>query len=519
MKKPTVVFLFALMSLSLIGIIVVQYLWITSSIDYRKDQLEVTIKQSLEDVSQEAERMELERFMVAFNHLRDSLKLSSSPDKQDQLLVQPDWSAGDSTALSSGLPTGFALNPNLKINNAEFINLLNKKMQVIARDSSYLEGRNELGILRSLVASPKLQQLMSQFFRKYASKMPLKDRIKEKDVKRLILHQLEIRDLPTEFEFAVFDNDGITNIHSEQFRIDDKTYMYPFLETGAQDSDNKYTIVISGLPVKKILFSSVLGLAMMSLIFTLIIIATYLNAIFQIYRQDEISNIKTDFINNMTHEFKTPIATINLALDALSHDSIRNDREKNNVYLKMIRDENKRMFQQVENVLQISRLDKNTLNIERERLSVSEIIEESVSHVQLVLEEANGEILLHLGALRDEILGSESHMTNVIVNILENAIKYTKVDEPPVIDVYTENIRNRIVIKIRDQGVGMSKVAQKKVFDKFFREPTGDVHNVKGHGLGLAYAKRIIEYHEGTIQVKSMKGRGSTVVINLPLIN
>ena len=144
------------------------------------------------------------------------------------------------------------------------------------------------------------------------------------------------------------------------------------------------------------------------------------------------------------------------------------------------------------------------------------LIDESISHVQLLLEEKNGTIKTHLGALRTVVLGNDSHMTNVLVNILENAIKYTEAS--PLIDVYTENVKNKIVIKIRDQGIGMAKSAQRKVFQKFFREHTGDIHNVKGHGLGLAYSKRILEDHNGEIYVQSVKGKGSTFSIHLPLI-
>jgi len=196
----------------------------------------------------------------------------------------------------------------------------------------------------------------------------------------------------------------------------------------------------------------------------------------------------------MTHEFKTPIATINLALDAVKNPKISNNPEKVSYYHKMIRDENKRMHAQVENVLRISKLEKNELDIRKERYKLHDIIEDAV-----------------------QVLANESHFTNVIVNMLENAVKYSS-DEPKI-DVYTENVKNFIYVKIKDQGDGMSKTAQRKVFEKFYREQSGNIHNVKGHGLGLAYARQIVEDHQGEIFVESEKGNGSTFIIKLPLIS
>ncbi len=171
----------------------------------------------------------------------------------------------------------------------------------------------------------------------------------------------------------------------------------------------------------------------------------------------------------------------------------------------MIREENKRMHAQVENVLRISKLEKNELNIKKERLKLHDIIEEAITHVELIIEDRGGYIQTHFGALKSTILANETHFTNVVVNMLDNAIKYS--NEEPRIDVYTENVKNYIVLKIRDQGQGMNRIVQKKVFEKFFRAHTGDIHNVKGHGLGLAYVKKIVEDHHGTVTLTSEKGK------------
>ncbi|MDX1544839.1 MAG: HAMP domain-containing sensor histidine kinase, partial [Christiangramia sp.] len=263
--------------------------------------------------------------------------------------------------------------------------------------------------------------------------------------------------------------------------------------------------------------SSVILMACLSIIFTLIIVIAYSSALSQLIKQRQISQIKTDFINNMTHEFKTPIATINLALDAIKNPKIMDDQSKVSRYLQMIKDENRRMHAQVENVLRISKLEKNELDLKKERHQLHDIILDAVNHVELIVEDRGGYIQTHFGALRSSILANQDHFTNVIVNILDNAIKYS--EDAPRIDIYTANVKNYIYCEIRDQGVGMTKLVQKKIFEKFYREHTGDIHNVKGHGLGLAYARQIVEDHHGTITVNSEKGKGSTFIIKLPLIS
>ena len=258
-------------------------------------------------------------------------------------------------------------------------------------------------------------------------------------------------------------------------------------------------------------------MAVLSGLFTVSIFIVFASAMYQLIKQRKIAEIKTDFINNMTHEFKTPIATINLALDAIKNPQVINDKEKVKRYLSMIKEENKRMHAQVENVLRISKLDKNELNISKDRVELHDLIEDAIAHIELIVEDRKGYIKTELNAEDSSVLANETHFTNVIVNILDNAVKYSP--EEPKIKVYTENVGNSIILKIKDKGSGMTKAAQKKVFEKFYREHTGDIHNIKGHGLGLAYVKRIVEDHHGLITVESEKGKGSTFIIKLPLIS
>lgn len=257
-------------------------------------------------------------------------------------------------------------------------------------------------------------------------------------------------------------------------------------------------------------------ITLMSLVFTMIIIIGYMSAVYQLIQQRKISQMKSDFINNMTHEFKTPIATINLALDAIKNPKIFDNKDKVNEYLSMIKEENKRMNAQVENVLRISKLQKKQLMISKDRVQLHELILDAITHLELIVENRKGYIKTNFKAIKASILANDSYFTNVIVNILDNAVKYS--EGPPMIDIKTENVGNNILMSIKDQGIGISKLAQKRVFEEFYREHTGNVHNVKGHGLGLANVKRIVENHQGIISIESEKGRGSTFTIKLPLI-
>ena len=258
-------------------------------------------------------------------------------------------------------------------------------------------------------------------------------------------------------------------------------------------------------------------ITLLSLVFTLIIIIGYMSAVYQLIRQRKISQMKSDFINNMTHEFKTPIATISLALDAIKNPKIINNKEKVNTYISIIKEENKRMNAQVENVLRISKLQKNQLIISKDRLQLNDLILDAITHVELIVQNRQGYIKTNFKASKCSIIANKSYFTNVIVNILDNAVKYS--EGPPKIDVTTQNIGNNILMSIKDQGIGIGKSALKRIFEEFYREHTGDVHNVKGHGLGLSNVKRIVENHQGVITVESEKWKGSSFNIKLPLIS
>lgn len=251
-----------------------------------------------------------------------------------------------------------------------------------------------------------------------------------------------------------------------------------------------------------------------SLVFIGVIIFCFMYAIKVIIRQKALSDIKNDFINNMTHEFKTPLATVSLAVEALQDPELSDHDKFRTRYLGIIRDENKRLVSQVEKVLQAATLDKKEFQLKIEPLNLTELLENNVNQMSLLLEKRAGKITF-INKLTDSIVeGDAFHMTHIFNNLLDNANKYSP--QKPVITIEAKNRNDQFIVSIQDQGMGMTRESHRKIFDKFYRVHTGNLHDVKGFGLGLSYVKTMLEAHKGSIHVQSEIGKGSTFTIYLP---
>jgi two-component system, OmpR family, phosphate regulon sensor histidine kinase PhoR len=254
-----------------------------------------------------------------------------------------------------------------------------------------------------------------------------------------------------------------------------------------------------------------------AILFTLIIIAAFYLTLRTLLRQKKLSEIKNDFINNMTHEFKTPIATISLAVDALKNEKVMFDKEKMGYFSNIIKEENKRMNRQVETILKASLLDRQEVELLLKPLHVHAVINSVLENFTLQLEERQGKVDLSLLAGNDLIEADEVHFSNLVNNLIDNAVKYGKDNIPPMIKISTASTRKSFILRIEDNGIGMNRDTVKRIFEKFYRAHTGNVHNVKGFGLGLSYVKTMVDAHHGEIKVDSMIGRGSTFTIELPV--
>lgn len=514
------------MTIALLGIIAVQGYLIHTSFKNKEEQFKYQVKQVIDNVAKQVEEQEAYSFLARFNQLKDSI--GKSPERSELMkffYVEKNELTNQTIIYSNSIiPEDYSVsssffdknNDSTRIKNyvarrvTEVYNESTKNLNDINQDVTPSEIIEKKGVVEVLdKATFELN------FKDIASTRQISQRVTPEQLHSMFSQELKALGIETPFEFGVYNNGLATKVKSERFKFDKRnTYSTPLFTDN--DGVSRYELLL-GFPKKRFyLVSDFIGIALLAFLFTSIIVMAYYSALKQLNTQRQISEIKTDFINNMTHEFKTPIATINLALDAIKNPKVIDDKEKVFRYLQMIKDENKRMHAQVENVLRISKLEKKELDIKKENYNIHDILEEAIEHVSLIVEDREGVIKTNLKAIKTTALVSEVHFTNVLVNILENAVKYSP--EKPQIDISTENIKNFIVIKVKDNGIGISKTAQKKIFDKFYREHTGDIHNVKGHGLGLAYVKRIIDDHHGEVLVESEKGKGSTFIIKIPLI-
>ena len=251
-----------------------------------------------------------------------------------------------------------------------------------------------------------------------------------------------------------------------------------------------------------------------SLLFSFIILATFALSLFFIIRQKKISEMKSDFINNMTHEFKTPIATISLAADTITNPKVINDETGIRHFIGMIKKENSRMDKKVETILQMASLDKKEIHFRFENLSLHEVIEHAVDTIDIIIRQRNGRVTMKLNAQEPVVCGDSEHIFNLVNNLLDNAIKYSP--ESPDITIETQNKGNGIMMSVSDKGTGMTKSVQAKIFERFYRQSSGNVHDVKGFGLGLNYVRAIVDAHKGNITVTSEPGKGSRFDVYLP---
>jgi two-component system phosphate regulon sensor histidine kinase PhoR len=265
---------------------------------------------------------------------------------------------------------------------------------------------------------------------------------------------------------------------------------------------------------QRFLFQSILVILITAVLFILIMAFLFYYTISTIIKQKKLSEIKNDFISNMTHEFKTPISTISLACEVLNDKSVEKSPERTHGFIKMIDDENKRLSMLVENILQTAILDKGEFKLKIQPIDIHLIIEQVIANTTLQVENKQGEIITSLVA-QESIIGADRlHITNIIFNLVDNALKYTT--EKPTIKISTNNGNNGIFIHVQDNGIGISKENQKRIFETMYRVPTGNIHNVKGFGLGLSYVKAIAEKHGGTITVESALNKGSTFTLYFP---
>lgn len=522
MGKKMFVLIVVLMSISLIGIITVQLYWINNAVESKKEQFKNDVQISLGSVAERINTKEKEIFESKLEGILSQQILAN--DAQIKSLFFQEIDTLNKQKISFGstiLEENFEIPVDFLDNDTIVYKRVTGKKDFFT--STIVKGADNLFNTteeKRFSFTRRLEELeqsqIDSYFKDYNNLKPIHQRVSNRELNNTIKEELKKRNINLDFKYGVYGSDGLaTKLKSGYYTVSkENSYQYPLFSN--YDNEPEYFLHVTFPKKNTHILSGISNILLLSLFFIFIIIVAFSSSLYQLIKQKKISEIKTDFINNMTHEFKTPIATINLALDSIKNPKILSDNDKVMRYVKMIRDENKRMHNQVENVLRISRLEKNQLTISKDIIDIHDVIEEAINHVSLIISNKGGSLSKNFQAITSELPGNEFHLTNVFVNMLENSIKYS--DGAPVIDVHTENTNKFFIVKIKDEGIGMSKNAQKHVFDKFYREQTGNVHDVKGHGLGLAYVKEIVDKHHGTVFVESEKGIGSMFTVKLPLI-
>lgn len=516
------VLIVVLMSISLIGIISVQLYWIDNAVESKDKQFDSDVIKSLARTSERIASRERDEFIREYEPILRNIKLANKAEIKNIFLQQIDTTGKQKFTFGATiLEEDFKIPSDFLDNDSIIYKRITTKKDFFQAKLLDNGGDFNNQVDEDRFSSTKQFSLfggkdITSYLNDYKKYKPIHQRISNREINTTLREELSRRDIEIDFKYGVYNSEGFaTKLKSGYYTINPKeSYKYPLFRN--EDGLSDYNLFVTFPTKNKHILSGISYILLLSLFFIFIIIVAFSSSLYQLVKQKKISEIKTDFINNMTHEFKTPIATINLALDSIKNPKIISDSDKVLRYIKMIRDENKRMHAQVENVLRISRLEKNQIEITKEQIDIHDLVEDAITHVRLLVLDKKGTISTHFQAIQTEVFANQFHLTNVVVNILENALKYSV--NPPRIDVYTESTNKYFIIKIRDEGIGMTKNAQKYVFDKFYREQKGNIHDVKGHGLGLAYVKEIVTNHHGTVFVESEKGVGSTFTIKLPLI-
>ncbi|MFZ4740552.1 MAG: sensor histidine kinase [Bacteroidales bacterium] len=363
-------------------------------------------------------------------------------------------------------------------------------------------------------------KIVDQMVMEYTNRnTPVLQRIDKKELSKLLNQEFKNKNINLPFEFKIISNpaevDDTTKADSFAKNYRNETYKVNLFPNDIINKPDYLLIRFNGK--NNYIIGTMWIMLIASFLFSFVILTTFIYTILYIIKQKKLSDIKTDFINNMTHEFKTPIATISLASDAIINEKVINDKTQIEDFIRIIKEENHRMNTHVEHVLQMALFEKKEFNLKPEDIDLHLLLMDAISKIRLQLENRDGKIITDFIDKTIILNGDFNHLLNVFINILENAIKYTEVS--PIINIKTMIYQQKVIVSISDNGIGISKEHLSKIFEKFYRIAKGNVHNVKGFGLGLSYVKAMVMAHNGNIKVKSELGKGSCFEVILPLTN
>jgi signal transduction histidine kinase len=575
MKKKWLTLLFIFGTLALSGIIIVQFLWIKNALRVSETQFDSTVSETLKKVAEKLEKKEAMEFINQRMKLKlDTINLdypSPAPPRTHtakaphtrHIIVKDSFELMDPykelmtlnidseiTAnieffndwISYSLPPGVSIHDSLRTWQQTIsisIPSFPRPPRPVILDHSAVASDQDVEkhfhfeSNDNIIEKQRLEKEVNKLNRKVTKMKDVVNQMavdvtnRNQDVEKRIdstVLKSELNKAFTDaglhlkYEYAIIKpgKDSISPFHSLNFDHQKiptayRTSLFP------DDLFSKSGHLVLYFPGKQhYIFKSISFLMGASLIFTLAMMISFFATMITIFRQKKLSEIKNDFINNMTHEFKTPIATISLATDSITNPRVIQDPEMIMNFTRVIREENQRMNTHVEQVLQMALMDKGQVRLDKQMVDMHELISRAVENILLHVDKKGGSIQLSLEAEHFTIMVDEIHFYNAILNLLDNANKYSP--EKPEIRVHSFNHGNWFTLEVEDKGIGMNRETQKKIFDKFYRVHTGNLHNVKGFGLGLSYVQAIVSAHHGKINVHSEAGKGSRFEIKLPLV-
>ncbi len=530
MNKHALAWVISITGISLVGLVIFQVAWVGNLIRANESAFKRDVQETLYSVAEMLEKKEALAVTVDNFHSEFIYKILSSTDSNRVELIEstfekkvieiqdyvqnagetPDWVSfyfnsekGDDSVqdFSVSLKDQSGSRPGE-------VQLSQEVDSMQARQSTF-----ERQVKKVAKKSEYVQMAMHELF---SGKKSLSDRVDIGEIDSLITVGLADRGIDLAYEFLVFDpiNEVVVG---QNFGGSALTLITSDLKANLFPGDvlgNAGFVSIRFPDQATYLFGKIWVTLFSSVLFILILLGTFSYTIRTIFKQKKLSEIKNDFINNMTHEFKTPISTVALACEALQDKDIISTEELKKKYLGIIDVENKRLGQQVEKVLQVALVDRKDFKLKYEELDVHEIIDQAIENIAIQVNKRGGHVNKELNAVHHLAKADRLHLTNIIYNLLDNANKYS--GDSPKITIASQDKSDGIEISVQDEGIGMARDTLGKIFDKFYRIPTGNLHDVKGFGLGLAYVKNMIEAHGGTISASSELKKGSKFTVKLP---
>jgi signal transduction histidine kinase len=490
------------MSITMLWLIIVQSNWITNAVKVKEQQFSQIVNKALIQVVKKLEEREI------VMHITSEVVSFSLDTTETSILATENQDLIDSFI-------NLKTSSNFYILSQDTI-LVKANNDVLGRDTSLNEVITQTDLEENIVTKITnktffVENLVNKLIRK---KINIEERLNAQILKSTIDQEFINHGIRLNYEFAVQREDGNYYIQTENFKTCNLTDIYKVTLYPNDILSEQNNLIIYFPEEHKNIFETLPQIAFTSVLLTIIIVLLFCITIYIIFRQKRLSEMKNDFINNMTHELKTPISTISLASQMLKDKSIPSERKDFGYISKIIEDESTRLGFQVEKVLQMAILEKGYVMLKKKDVDIHSLIRNIIGNFSLKIENVNGKIETNLKATNKNIYVDEVHFTNVIFNLLDNAIKYNTNDNP-LIKISTRDIKNGTMISVIDNGIGISKENQKRIFDKFFRVSTGNRHDVKGFGLGLSYVKKIIDEHKGEIKISSELNIGTAFDINI----